>query len=103
MPRGIQRDTLGLTLSNSFGEIGADMGFKFFVALQLEVMHHFIERCAGGQARRFEPPSTFGATETSKAFLVNPYQLPAHGHLCPCARPSTRLLSGNETFWFATN
>jgi hypothetical protein len=53
--------------------IGAHMGFKFLVALQLEVAHHFIERCAGGRTRGFEPPPTFGATETSKTLLLNPY------------------------------
>jgi hypothetical protein len=55
------------------------MGFKLFVALQLEVAHHFIERCAGGRIRRFEPPATFGATKTPKTLFLNPHQLPAHG------------------------
>ena len=79
------------------------MGCKFFVALQLEVAHHFIERCAGGRARRFEPPATFGATKTPKTLLLNPYQLPAHGCLCRCAPTSTGLLSRDEAFWFAIN
>jgi len=77
------------------------MGGKLFVALQLEVAHHFIERCAGGRTRRFEPPATFGATKTPKTLLLNPYQRPAHGRLCRCALTSTRLLSRDETFWFA--
>ena len=65
--------------------IGANMHCKRFVALQLEVAHHFIERCAGGPTGGFEPPATFGATKTPKTLLVNPYQLPAHGRLCRCA------------------
>jgi hypothetical protein len=77
------------------------MGCKLFVALQLEVAHQFIERFAGGRTRGFEPPATFGATKTLKTLLLNPYQLPAHGHLCRCAPTSTRLLSRDETFWFA--
>jgi hypothetical protein len=83
--------------------IGANMGCKLFVALQLEVAHHFIERCAGGRTRRLEPPATFGATESPKTRLLNPYQLPAHGRLCLCAPTNTRLLSREETFWFAIN
>jgi len=58
--------------------IGANMRCKLFVALQLEVAHHFIDRWAGGSARRFEPPATFGATKTSKTLFLNPNQLPAH-------------------------
>jgi len=46
--------------------IGANMQRKLFVALQLEVAHHFIERCAGDRARSFEPPATLGATKTPK-------------------------------------
>jgi len=79
------------------------MGCKLFVALQLEVTHQFIERFAGGRMRGFEPPATFGATKTLKTLLLNPHQLPAHGHLCGCPPTSTRLLSRDETFWFATN
>jgi hypothetical protein len=52
---------------------------ELVVALQLEVAHHLIERCAGGWTRRLEPPATFGATKTAKTLLLNPYQLPAHG------------------------
>jgi hypothetical protein len=95
------RYVLGLVLPNPFGVIGADMGCKLFVALQLEVAHHFIERCAGGCTRRFEPPATCGTTKTPKTLLLNPHQLPAHGRLCRCAPTSTRLLSRDETFWFA--
>jgi hypothetical protein len=82
---------------------GANMGCKLFVAQQLEVAHHFIERCAGGLVRRFEPPATFGATKTSKPVALNPYQPPAHGRLCRCTPTSRWLLSGNETFWLAIN
>jgi len=83
--------------------IGANMGCKLFVALRLEVAHHFIERFADGRTRRFEPPATFGATKTPKTLLLKPYELPAHGCLCRCAQTSTRLLSRDETFWFAIN
>jgi hypothetical protein len=83
--------------------LGATMGCKLFVALQLEVTHQFIERFAGGRTRGFEPPATFGATKTLKTLLLNPHQLPAHGHLCGCPPTSTRLLSRDETFWFAMN
>jgi hypothetical protein len=53
--------------------IGANMGCKLFVALQLEVAHHFIERCAG-VTRRFKSPAAFGATKTPKTFFVDPYK-----------------------------
>jgi hypothetical protein len=62
-----------------FGVIGANMGSEFFVALRLEVAHHFIESCADGRTGGFEPPATFGAAKTPKTLLLNPYQLPAHG------------------------
>jgi hypothetical protein len=52
--------------------MGANMGCELFVALQLEVAHHFIERCAGGFAGRFESPATLGATKTAKTLLLNP-------------------------------
>jgi hypothetical protein len=61
--------------------IGANMGFKVFVTLQLEVAHHFIERLAFRRTGRFEPPSTIGATKAPKTLQLNPYQLPAHGYL----------------------
>ena len=83
--------------------IGANMQCELLVALQLEVAHHFIERCAAGCTRGFEPPGTFGTTKTPKTRLLEPYQLPAHGRLCRCAPTSTRLLSRDETFWFAIN
>jgi hypothetical protein len=86
----------------ALGKIGANMGCKFLVALQLEVVHHFIERCALGRTRGFEPPATFGATKTAKTLLLNPYQLSAHGRLCRRA-PTTRLGSTAATFWFAAN
>src|ERR1700694_4981946 len=85
--------------------IGANMECKLFVALQLEVAHHFIERCAGQRTRRFEPPVTFGATKTAKMPLLNPYQLPAHG-LCRCAptlpgsHAGCSLPSGDEAVSF---
>jgi hypothetical protein len=58
--------------------IGANMGCKLFVALRLEVAHHFIEGPAGRRSRRFELPPTFGTTKTPKTRLLNPHQLPAH-------------------------
>jgi hypothetical protein len=57
------------------------MGGKLLVALQLEVVHHFIERRAGGPIGGFEPPATFGTSKTLKTLLFNPYQLPAHDRL----------------------
>ena len=94
---------LGMVLPTPFGVIGANMGCKLFVALQLEVAHHFIEGCAGGRTGRSEPPATFGATKTPKMGLLNPYQFPAHGCLRRCAPTSTRLLSRDGTCWFAIN
>ena len=64
-------------LPNLFRVIRANMGCKLLVPLQLEVAPHFIERCAGGGSRRFEPPVTFGATKTPKMLFLNPYQLSA--------------------------
>ena len=55
------------------------MGRKLFVALQLEVSHHFIERRAGRRSSRLEPPATIRTTKTPKMRLINPHQLPAHG------------------------
>jgi hypothetical protein len=55
------------------------MGRKLFVALQLEVSQHFIERRAGRRFSRLEPPATFRTTKAPKTLLLNPYQLPAHG------------------------
>jgi hypothetical protein len=52
--------------------IGANMGCKGFVALQLEVPHHFIQRIAAGRTRSVEQPATFGATKTPKQFFVDP-------------------------------
>jgi hypothetical protein len=91
---------LGLLLPILFGVIGANMGRKLFVALRLEVAHHFIEGCAGGHIKRIESPSTLGAAKTPKTLLLNPYQLPAHGRRCRCAPTSTRLLSRDETCQF---
>jgi hypothetical protein len=52
---------------------------KLFVALQLEVAHHFSERCAADRTRRLELPLAFGTTKTPKMLALNPYQLSAHG------------------------
>jgi hypothetical protein len=92
---------LALLLPSFLGVIGANMGDKLFVALQLEVAHYFVERCAGACIRRSEPPAAFRATKAPKTPLLNPYQLPPHGHRCRCAPMSTRLLSSDETCNFA--
>jgi len=52
-----------LLVPSALWVIGANMQCKFFVALQLEVAHHFIERCARGRTRRLEPPAAFGAAK----------------------------------------
>jgi hypothetical protein len=41
---------------------GANMRFKLFVALQLKVPQHFIERFSNGRLRGFEDPGAFRAT-----------------------------------------
>jgi hypothetical protein len=78
--------------------IGANVQCKLFVALQLEVVHHFIERWADGRSSGDETPVTFRATKTPKPLLLNPDQLPAHGllsHSAPtfsdCSNPSPGL------------
>jgi hypothetical protein len=81
-----------------FGVIGANMGCKLFVTLQLEVAHHVIERCAGGSISRFKTPATFGATKTPKKRLLNPYQLSAHGRLCRCASQHPLPIIGTKRF-----
>jgi hypothetical protein len=89
--------------------IGANMRSKFFVALQLEVAHHLIERCAGRSARRVESPVTFGATKAPKMHLINPYQTLAHGCVCRLApalsdrKPSNSLPSRDDAFSFRSS
>jgi hypothetical protein len=92
---------LGLLLANLFGVIGANMGRKLFVELQPEAELHFLERCAGGRIRRFEPPATFGATKPPKTRVLHPYHLPPHGHLGRSTPTSTRVVSRDETCRFA--
>jgi len=77
--------------------IGANMQCKLFIALQLEVAHLFIERCAGERTGLFKLPPTVGATKTPKTLLLNPYQLPAHG---PPMRPDCcgRCVKGRAEF-----
>jgi hypothetical protein len=77
--------------------IGANMGFKLFVALRLEVAHHLLERLAFRRTGGLEPPSTFGTTKTPKTLQINPYQLPAHGCLCRCANEYQRAVVGIKT------
>jgi hypothetical protein len=58
--------------------IGANMGRKFFIALQLEVPHHFIEGFTRGRSRRIKPPGTFRASKTEKTPFVDPDKLAGH-------------------------
>ncbi len=88
---------LRLVLPNLFGVIGANMGCKLFVALQLEVAHQFVEGFVDGSIRRFKPPAAFGATKTQKIRLLNPYQLPTHSRLCRCANECPLAVIGTET------
>jgi len=73
------------------------MQCELSVALQLKVLHHFIERLPSGSARRLEDPGAIGTPKTPKTFLFNPYQLPIHGPPCRCApalsdrMPNTRF------------
>jgi hypothetical protein len=62
-----------VSLSLAVGVIGANMQGEFLVALQLEVAHHFVKRFARGLTRRDEDPGAFGATETPKTLLFDPY------------------------------
>jgi len=78
--------------------IGANMQVKLFVALQLEVAHHFIERCSGRRSSRSEAPATFRTTKTPKPLLLNPYQLPAHGLFSRCA-PTLSDCRKPSPFW----
>jgi hypothetical protein len=70
------------------------MRCEFFVALQLEAPHHFIKGIASGRARGVEYPGAFGATETPKTLLFDPYQLPTHDGPSSL-RPSLSFLCGN--------
>jgi len=63
--------------------IGADMQPKLFVALQLEIARHFIDRRAG-EWTRLKLPLAFGTTKTPKILLLDPFQLPVHGCLSCC-------------------
>jgi len=58
--------------------IGAKMGCKLFVALQLEVPHHFIETFTRGHRRRIKPPGAFRASKTTKALFFDPYNIAGH-------------------------
>lgn len=58
--------------------IGANMGCKLFVALQLEVSHHFIERFTRGRGRRIKPPGAIRASKTAKTVFFDPYKRAWH-------------------------
>jgi hypothetical protein len=60
--------------------LGANMGSKLVVALQLEVLHHFIKGIARGRAGGLEDPGACGATETSKTTFLDPYELAYRHH-----------------------
>ena len=76
--------------------IGANMQCKLFVALHLEVAHHFIERCASGHTRGLEPPATFRTPKTPKTLLFDPHQFSAHGRLCSCAPTFSDLIAAEN-------
>jgi hypothetical protein len=54
------------------------MGCKLFVALQLEVPHHFIEGFTRGRCRRMKPPGAFRASKTAKTVFFDPYKRAWH-------------------------
>jgi len=54
------------------------MRYKLFVALQLEVPHHFIERFTRGRSRRIKPQGAFRASKTAKTRLFDAYKLAGH-------------------------
>ena len=64
--------------ASAFRVIGANMGSKRLVALQLKVLHHFIERLTRGWSGRFEPPGAFRASKTAKTVFFEPYELAWH-------------------------
>jgi hypothetical protein len=76
----LQQFAFLLLLSCALGSrmIGANMQRELFIALQLKVAHHLIERFAGRRAGRVEDPSAFGTTKTLKMRLLNPFQRPVH-------------------------
>jgi hypothetical protein len=71
----------------ALGVISANMGGKLFVALQLEVVHHFIERHAGWPAGGFEPPATFGTTQNPENAVVQPTPVSVSWLPSPLRRP----------------
>jgi hypothetical protein len=82
----------------ALGVISANMGGKLFVAVQLEVVHHFIERHAGWPAGGFEPPATFGTTKNPENAVVQP--TPVSGSWLPSSlRPPhlNRMPGANHT------
>jgi hypothetical protein len=71
------------------------MGCKLFVALQLEIPHHFIERFARGRGRRIKPPRAFRASKTAKTPFFDPHKLAGHPPIKVGLRQSG-LLSGQS-------
>jgi hypothetical protein len=60
--------------------LGAKMGCKFSVAMQLEDLLHLSERFATECIRRAEYPGTFGATPTLKMVMFDPHELTYRRH-----------------------
>jgi hypothetical protein len=60
------------------GVVGADMGSKIFIALPLVVLHHFVDRIAGGWALGIEEPCACGTTPASESLFIEPNQFAAH-------------------------
>jgi hypothetical protein len=82
-PSRVVRWTAQVELHCAFGAldsrvIGANMGCKLFVALQLEVSHHFIERFTRGRGRRIKPPGAIRASKTAKTVFFDPYKRAWH-------------------------
>jgi transposase-like protein len=60
------------------GMFSANIGCEIFIALQLVVLLHFIQRFAGGWSRRIEHPCAFGAAPAPKTLFFDPYQFAEH-------------------------
>jgi hypothetical protein len=58
------------------------MACKIFIAPQLEVLFHFIERIASGRSRGIEHPCAIRASPALKTLFFYPYQFARHDLLC---------------------
>ena len=90
---------VGLFAVLASGVLGANMGCKRPVALQLMVPHHFIKGMARGRGRIAEHPRAFGAAPTRKMVLFDPNEL-AYRHRNhqpnPCGVAES-IVRGDET------